>query len=96
MAKLKMFSVLDQKLKLWSPPMFMKHVGQAERTWQDLVNEPESMLCKHPKDFSLYQVGEFDEETAESAPIVPPVLVMHAEEAKRKPQGELPFDLSKR
>jgi len=89
--KVKMFSVRDMKLNTWSSPWFFLHAGQAERTLYELVNGGESMLSKHPKDFELYMIGEFDDTTAELSSI-PPVHIMTALSALKAPQEALPFD----
>lgn len=96
MAKQKMFAPFDSKLQVWMNPMFFLHSGQAERTWVDLCNQPESILAKHPDDFAIYQVGEFDDATGEIISIHPPVQLMTASAAKRKPEGELPMGMARR
>lgn len=59
--KLKVFSIFDIKAKAYSNPFFMPHVGMASRAFGDEVNNPQSAINKHPEDFALYQVGEYDD-----------------------------------
>lgn len=87
-----MFAPFDSKLKVWMNPMFFMHSGQAERTWQEIANDPQSLVCKHPEDFTLFQVGEFNDETGEISSIHPPVQLMAAVAAKKKPDGVLPLN----
>lgn len=91
MAKQKVFAPFDSKLKVWMNPMFFPHTGQAERVWLDICNQPEAMPSKHPSDFVLYQIGEFDDDTGRLESLQVPVQVLSALEAKSKPEGELPL-----
>ena len=87
-----MFSPFDSKLKVWMNPMFFLHVGQAERAWTVIVNDGNSLPGKHPADFVLYQIGEFDDDTGMVNPISPPVQVITSTACLRKPEGVLPLE----
>lgn len=91
MAKMKMFAPFDSKLKVWMNPMFFLHAGQAERAWIDIGSDGQSMVAKHPADFGLYQVGEFDDDTGLVSPIHPPVLLISGLAAKPKKDPQLPL-----
>lgn len=58
---LKCFSVLDGAVGAYMAPFFMRSVGEAERWFTDAANDQTSSICKHPEDFELFQVGEFDD-----------------------------------
>jgi len=60
--KLKAFTIYDSKIQSYSPPFFMKHVGEAERAFVDVASNGQSQIFKSPQDFSLIYIGEFDEE----------------------------------
>lgn len=60
---MKIFSIFDSKLGVFSPPMFVKHKGEMLRSFIDAANDGQTNLCKHPEDFTLFEVGEFDETT---------------------------------
>lgn len=59
--KLKIFSVYDSKTKAWLKPFFMQHTGQAQRSWEQVAIDPQSEISKYPADFTLFELGEFDE-----------------------------------
>lgn len=59
--KLKIFSVYDSKALAYGVPFFMPSVGSAVRAFSDLANDPQSMVNRHPTDYVLYEVGEFDD-----------------------------------
>lgn len=63
MAKLRVFSAYDGKLSVFMTPFVFIHLGQALRAWEDLCLDNKSMMSKHPSDFILYEVGEFDEDS---------------------------------
>jgi len=89
LAKLKAFCPEDLKLNVFMAPFFMLHIGQALRVWEDQVNNPDSIIGKHPADFRLVQVGEFDDATGELTPMRPnPVAT--ALEYLRKAPPQLP------
>lgn len=58
----KMFSVFDSKAGVFATPFFMPTKGMAIRSFMDVSNDESTMLCKHPEDFSLFVIGEFDDE----------------------------------
>lgn len=57
---MKMFTVYDEQQKVFAKPMFFHQRGEVVRAVQDEVKNPESMLSKHPNDYRLYYLGEFD------------------------------------
>lgn len=63
--KLKLFTVRDSRVETFSPPMSMRHVGEAERWCADLVNDGKSIMSKNPEDFALFELGEWDDVSAE-------------------------------
>lgn len=91
MAKMKCFSAHDKKIGIFYAPFFCAHTGQALRNWDDLCNNPDTVMGKHPGDFNLYQVGEFDEDTGVFDPFPQPVHVANAIDTKAKPEGVLPL-----
>lgn len=67
--------------------MFFQHAGQAERVWKELSENPESIVCKHKEDFSLFQIGEYEDETGLLTPLPVPVFLIDGQ-AQR--QGRAP------
>lgn len=75
---LKVFSVYDKKSAAYAPPFFYHHKGQALRAFEDAVNDANSPLHKHPEDFSLFLLGEWNEVSGVLLPLTNPE---HIEEA---------------
>lgn len=61
MALHKMVSVFDRGVDAFLRPFAVPAVGAAIRSFQDEVNNPESPMYKHARDYELYLVGEFDD-----------------------------------
>ena len=60
----RLFSVHDAAAEGYLPPFHFPNRGQAVRTFIDTVNDPNSLFAKHPKDFTLFALGEFDDSNA--------------------------------
>lgn len=57
-----MYSVYDTKSKTWQNPFYAINDAIAERMIGDAVDDPQTLLSKHPSDFQMYKVGEFDDQ----------------------------------
>lgn len=58
-----MIAVFDKKTGLFDPPFVVRRVGEAIREWETITKDTNTKFGKHPSDYDLYQVGNFDEET---------------------------------
>lgn len=58
---MKVFSVYDSKSQVFSSPFFSPQIGSALRSFSDAVNDSQTPFFRHPTDFVLYQVGEWDD-----------------------------------
>lgn len=75
---MKMYSVFDSKLAVFGRPWFSQRDAAAIREFSDAVNDgsnPNNQWFRHPEDFSLFSIGEFDDENAELIPQNPVNLV---------------------
>lgn len=62
---IKCFSVYDSKADAWMTPFFAATIPVGIRTFQDGAMRTESIVHKHPEDFALYCVGDFNVDTGE-------------------------------
>jgi len=69
----KVMSIRDRVSETYSQPMFFATVGAAIRAFSDEVKRSDNNnnLNKHPEDFDLFQVGEFDDNSGEFEPMRP-------------------------
>lgn len=64
MAKTIMFSTYDSKAKTFSAPFTMLTIGMAIRGFEEATKDTNSMLNRYPNDFSLYEIGTYDDSNA--------------------------------
>jgi len=83
--KLKVFSVFDSKIGTFARPFFMKTQGEALRGWLDVVNDERSAFSKHPEDFTLFEIGSFEDEEGRFENHVTPISLGLALEFVKKP-----------
>lgn len=60
---LKIYAVLDMKMKMFMTPWFAMNAAVAARMFSDSINGEKNMVSRHPEDFALYELGEFEEST---------------------------------
>lgn len=63
MSKLLVFAVRDNRAELFLKPAFQKNTVEAIRNWEIMVNEGDSMVSRFPNEYSLLELGSFDEST---------------------------------
>lgn len=65
MATLLAVAVRDEALDAFNRPFFVNSLGFAIRSFEDEVNRdaPDNAMRNHPKDFSLFHVGFYHEDT---------------------------------
>jgi len=69
--QLNVFSIFDKKAKCYSNPFFMPHQGQALRAFADLVADKNSAIAKHPEDYSLNKLAEYNDVAGTFVPLTP-------------------------
>ncbi|QXP08193.1 MAG: nonstructural protein [Arizlama microvirus] len=75
---LQIFALFDKKAIAFMPPFFYQQKGEALRAFSELANDGKSSPSKYPEDFSLFHLGEYDDQKGVISPKNPPV---HVEEA---------------
>lgn len=58
---LKVFSVRDMKAEAFLQPFFSNSIGSALRAFGDAANDVSCPFNKHPSDYVLYEIGEYDD-----------------------------------
>jgi hypothetical protein len=64
--KLKIYSIYDSTAQAFGNPFYMHNDGMAIRAFQDMINsdKKENMVAAHPEQFTLFQVGTWDDKNA--------------------------------
>lgn len=64
-----MFSIYDIKAEAYLKPFYMQSKGQAIRAFTESLQDPESGMGKWPADFTLFELGEFDDACGRFSPL---------------------------
>lgn len=59
----KIFTIHDAAAKAYLAPFFLPEEGQSIRGFTTAVNNPEHSFGQWPKDYTLFTIGTFDDET---------------------------------
>lgn len=88
----KVFCIRDSKMEIFGVPFFMAKVEGAIRAFNDLANDARSSINKHPEDYCLYEIGEYDDEKGE---LIKKEIISHGlANSYIKPASVVPIDLS--
>lgn len=85
----KLFTVYDSKAEVYLTPFFMKSRGEALRAWSDIVNDSQSMFFRHGGDYTLFEVGEYDDATGKVVSHQSYINLGLALDFQRKKEGEV-------
>lgn len=61
---LKIYTVYDEKAKAYLQPFFQVNDDMAIRILESSLIEGKSNFAVHPQDYTLYSLGEFDDNTS--------------------------------
>ena len=75
---MKVYTVLDVKVEAYLQPFFARSQGEAVRMFADSVNTPSTHLARYPEDFILFEIGEYDDQSAGITGYDAPVHVVKA------------------
>jgi hypothetical protein len=62
MQKAGVYSVYDQKAEAFISPFFLPNDQIAIRAFSDCVSDDNHQFGRHPSDYSLYKIGQFNQE----------------------------------
>lgn len=60
---MKIFTVHDAKASYYLPPFFARTKGEAVRTFTQAVNDPQHQIGQNHADYTLFEIGDYDEQT---------------------------------
>lgn len=56
----KIFSIFDEKAEAFMQPFYCETSGVAIRHITDCLSNPDHQFSKHPSDYTLFNLGEFN------------------------------------
>nr|QJB18987.1 MAG: nonstructural protein [Microvirus sp.] len=59
----KVYSIRDAKGEIFHTPFYSKTHGEAERNFNQLVNDNKSTVSQFPDDYDLYYLGTYNDQT---------------------------------
>lgn len=68
---MKIYAIHDRAIEAYGQPFFVKSQGQALRSFRDECENRESQFNKHPADYDLYLIGDYNDETGIITPQQP-------------------------
>lgn len=71
---IKIFAVFDTKAQAFNSPFFMMNEGMAIRGFSDAVNNKENAIGQHPEDYTLFRIGDYNDENGAITPEAPTTL----------------------
>lgn len=75
-------AVRDIKMEAYNAPFTVAKVGAAIRSFTDAVNSKEGDIAKHAKDFDLFHLGTYNDETGLIESFDQPKHILNGEAAK--------------
>lgn len=70
---LKVFSVFDSKSQAFARPFFDASKGSAIRAFGDIARDKQHPIGAHPEDYTLFELGEWDDKSAQFTFLKAPV-----------------------
>lgn len=59
--ELKMYTIYDVKTKAYHKPFYSNTNGAAIRAFSNAVNDPVSDFNKNPEDYTLFEIGHYND-----------------------------------
>lgn len=59
----RLFTIFDDKAEAYLPPFVLPGKGMAMRIFGDCVNSKDHQFGVHPEDYTLFDIGSFDDKT---------------------------------
>jgi len=82
------FSIYDSAISTWLPPIYARNKGEMLRNFADAVSDPKSNLAKHPTDYSLHELGTFDDDKCKFSLLNAPVRLCLASDFVKASSAE--------
>lgn len=73
-----MIAIFDVKIGAYARPVAVPADGAAIRSFQDAVNDKSTEYNKHPEDYSIFNIGTYDDVSGEFLSKKPTILAQAA------------------
>lgn len=89
----RMFSIFDVKAGAYLPPFVLPTDGMALRVFTDCVNSEKHQFGANPGDYTLFQIGSFDDSNAMVVPHAAGVKMANGLEVVKSGEYERELEL---
>lgn len=72
------YTVFDSKVEAYLQPFFARTHGEAIRSFETAVSQPDHQFHRHAEDYALFYVGGFDDESGVLEPVLAPLHLSSA------------------
>lgn len=87
------YSIFDTASGIYMRPFTMASDGQVLRMFKDIACDADHDIGKHPEDYSVFRIGEYDDNTGEIKPEIKTCLATALEMVAQSRKG--PIDQAK-
>lgn len=89
-----LYAIYDNKATVYGTPFFQMNDLTALRTFGDLVNDTQSNVNKHPEDYSICKLAEYDDNEGKIKPLIVQTLARATDYLKDKQSDltQMPID----
>lgn len=93
--KLNAYSIYDKAVQAYARVFMLRTDEEAKRGFMSICLDADGDINKHPQDYTLFRIGEFDDGTGELSPQVPVMPIANAHEviAQAQKRSETQFSL---
>jgi len=88
----KVYATYDSKAEAYLQPFFMRARGEAIRGWTTVCNDPKTQFFTNPEDFTLFELGEYDEFTGTLIPHPAKISLGCAIEFKKASESQMDLE----
>lgn len=80
--KINLYTIYDLKAGVYNKPFYMHNDSVVIRAMEDLINDPQNDIGRHPEDFIVWMLGTFDDNEAKFDLLENPVQIGKCSEIK--------------
>lgn len=93
---MKIYCVYDSKVESFGTPFFFKTKGEALRGFTEIANDGKTQIGRYPADFTLFEVGDYDERSCKFDLYNTPISVVIAIELVNKAEALSPLSANEK
>lgn len=83
--KLQIYSIHDSVAEAFLPPFFLPNNAMAIRTFASCINDDNHQFGRHPHDYTLFHLGDWDDQDAKAS-IIPCNAIGNGVEYVQRPE----------